>query len=186
MLDANLAQLYGVSTARLNQQVRRNAQRFPPDFMIQLTREEKEEVVASCNNLHNLRFYRGLPLAFTEHGAIMVASVLNTEQAVRVSVFVVRAFVKLREMLANHKQLAQKLEELELRLQTHDGEIKDHKRQIQDIFEAIRELMEPPPDPPRKPIGFLSELEDDEPAPKSTKTNGNNRRKLSARHPGRR
>jgi hypothetical protein len=162
ILDADLAKLYGVTTTRLNEQVKRNAGRFPSDFMFQLSSAEKQEVVAICDNLSKLRYYRGLPYAFTEHGAIMAASVLNSERAVAVSVFVVRAFVKLREMLSTHKQLAVKLDELEARLQKHDG-------QIAALFEAIRELMEPPPAPPRERIGFDAERAALESNPKARK-----------------
>jgi hypothetical protein len=145
MLDADLAELYGVSTRRLNEQVRRNRSRFPLDFMFQLTSEEKAKVVANCDHLNRLKFSPVLPFAFTEHGAIMVASILNTERAVEVSVFVVRAFVKLREMLATHKDLARRLDELE----------KKYDTQFKIVFDAIRELMKPPEAPaPRKKIGF--------------------------------
>ena len=150
ILDADLARLYGVTTMRLNEQVRRNMDRFPEDFLIRLTKEEKKQVIAKCDNLHKLRFSPVLPQAFTEHGAIMAASVLKSPQAVKVSVFVVRAFVKLREMLSTHKELAGKLDDLERKLQTHD-------RQIVSLFEAIRGLMAPPPKP-RGRIGFAAEL----------------------------
>jgi hypothetical protein len=100
ILDSDLATLYGVATKRLNEQVKRNAGRFPSDFMFQLTRDERDEVVANCDHLGKLKYSPTLPYAFTEHGAIMVASVLNSEQAVQASIFVVRAFVKLRQMLA--------------------------------------------------------------------------------------
>ena len=146
ILDADLASLYGVTTKRLNQQVRRNIARFPEDFLFQLTAEEKAEVVANCDHLSNLKFSPALPLAFTEHGDIMAASVLNTQQAIETSIFVVRAFVRLREILATHKQLARKLAELEERLGEHD-------EQIQVIFEAIQQLMAPT-DKSRKKIGF--------------------------------
>ena len=146
ILDADLANLYGVTTKRLNQQVRRNSDRFPEDFLFQLTAEEKTEVVANCDHLSNLKFSPALPLAFTEHGTIMAASVLNTQQAIEASIYVVRAFVRLREMLLAHKDLAQKLKELEKRLEKHDED-------IGLIFEAIRELMTPPDTPPKK-IGF--------------------------------
>ena len=146
ILDADLASLYGVSTKRLNQQVRRNSDRFPEDFLFQLTAEEKAEVVANCDHLSNLKFSPALPLAFTEHGAIMAASVLNTQQAIEASIFVVRVFVRLREILAAHKRLAHKLKELEAR-------VGDHDEQIQVIFEAIHQLMTPP-DKPSKKIGF--------------------------------
>ena len=108
MLDADLADLYGVTTKRLNEQVKRNRKRFPADFMFQLTSHEKAEVVANCDHLTRLKFSPVKPFAFTEHGAVMIASVLNSERAVEVSVYVVRAFVKLRELLGTHKKLAQK------------------------------------------------------------------------------
>ena len=146
ILDADLAELYGVTTKRLNQQVTRNIRRFPSDFMFRLRAEEKAEVVANCNHLSRLKFSRSLPHAFTEHGAIMVASVLNTPRAIEASIFVVRAFVKLREVLATHKQLARKFAGLEKR-------IKDHDEKIETIFEAIRQLVSPP-EKPRKKIGF--------------------------------
>jgi hypothetical protein len=150
MLDADLAQLYGVSTARLNQQVNRNRARFPSDFAFQPTGEEYGNLMlqfATSSSVWGGR--RKLPYAFTEHGAIMAASVLKSEQAVKISVHVVRAFVKLREVLSTHRQLAQKLEALERRLDGHD-------EQIQALLAAIRELMTPPPEPPKKRIGFHS------------------------------
>ncbi len=110
ILDADLARLYAVSTARLNQQVSRNRDRFPGDFVFQLSSQEKEDV-ANCNILSKLRYHKGLPFAFTEHGALMAASVLKTEQAARVSVLVVRAFVKLREMVGCDAELAKKIDE---------------------------------------------------------------------------
>lgn len=147
MLDADLAALYGVSTKRLNEQVRRNKDRFPDDFMFRLVAKEKAEVVANCDHLRTLKFSPNLPHAFTEHGAIMAASVLNTERAVKVSVYVVRAFVKLREMLTTQKDFARKLEDLEKKLAEHDDKFKV-------VFQAIRELMEPVTVPPKRRIGF--------------------------------
>ena len=146
MLDADLAILYGVSTKRLNEQVKRNRDRFPVDFMFQLTENEKAEVVANCDHLKRLKFSPNLPHAFTEHGAIMLATVLNSPVAVQASIQVVRAFVKLRQMLATNKDLAHKLEQLERKIENHDEEIKA-------IFNAIRQLMTPPEKPKRK-IGF--------------------------------
>ena len=146
MLDADLADLYGATTKRLNEQVKRNRNRFPADFMFQLTSKEKAEVVANCDHLAKLKFSPAKPFAFTEHGAVMVASVLNSERAVEVSVYVVRAFVKLREMLGTHRKLAQKLAELERTVESHD-------RHIRSLFEAIRQLMEPPATRSRR-IGF--------------------------------
>jgi hypothetical protein len=151
MLDADLAGLYGTTTKRLNEQVKRNADRFPEDFMFQLTKKEKAEVVAICDHLAKLKFSPVLPNAFTEHGAIMVASVLNTKHAIQVSLFVVRAFVKLREMLSTHKELAHKLAALERKLQNHD-------KSIRSLVTAIRQLMaSPEPEPPKRRIGFLVE-----------------------------
>jgi len=151
MLDADLAMLYGVPTRVLNQAVRRNLKRFPQDFMFKLTQPEKDQVITICDHLKNLKYAKALPNAFTEHGAIMVASVLNTERAVQTSVFVVRAFVKLREMLSTHKELAHKLAALERKLQNHD-------ESIRSLVVAIRQLMRPPePETPKKRIGFLVE-----------------------------
>ena len=147
MLDNDLAFLYGVSTKRLNEQVRRNRSRFPEDFMFKLNKREKTEVVANCDHLARLKYSPVLPNAFTEHGAIMAASVLNTRRAVEMSLLVVRTFVSLRNLLSTHKELAQQLKELERMIQKHDIE-------IQTIFEAIRKLMEPPPEKPRPKIGF--------------------------------
>ena len=103
MLDADLAHLYGVTTKRLNEQVKRNRNRLPTDFMFQLTSKEKAEVVANCDHLTKLKFSPAKPLAFTEHGAVMVASVLNSKRAIEVSIYVVRAFVKVREVLGSHR-----------------------------------------------------------------------------------
>jgi hypothetical protein len=149
MLDHDLAELFGVSTKRLNEQVKRNAERFPDDFMFQLTPDEKAEVVANCDHLSKLRFSPVLPNVFTEHGAIMAANVLNSPRAVQASVHVVRAFVQLRQMLATHRELAHKLAELERRVGTHD-------QAILDIMAAIRELMEQQaiPTPEKPKIGF--------------------------------
>ncbi len=151
ILDADLAELYGVTTRRLNEQVRRNIGRFPEDFMFQLTKEEKNEVVAKCDHLTKLKYSPHLPLAFTEHGAIMAANVLNSQRAIEVSVFVVRAFVRLREILAAHVQLYRKLDELERKVGEHD-------EAIRSLITAIRQLMEPPKRETR-PIGFGAEEE---------------------------
>lgn len=134
MLDADLAELYGVSTKRLNEQVRRNADRFPSDFMFCLTPEEKKEVVAICDHLKQLKFSSALPNAFTEYGAIMLATVLNTRLAVRMSLQVVRAFVKLREILSTHKDLARKIEEMEMQYDAN----------FRVLFNAVRRLSNPP------------------------------------------
>jgi hypothetical protein len=147
ILDRDLAELYQVPVKRLNEQVRRNRERFPADFMFRLTSEEDEILrsqTATSSSSHGGRRYP--PYAFTEHGAIMAATVLNSPKAVEMSVFVVRAFVRLREMLINNRQLASKIDELEQKLETHDTA-------IQDLIEAIKELMKPEPGTKRK-IGF--------------------------------
>lgn len=146
MIDSDLANLYGVTTKRLNEQVKRNKERFPLDFMFQLTNEEKLEAVAICDHLKNLKYSSVMPFAFTEHGAIMLASVLNSPRAVEASIYVVRAFVRLREILDSHKDLAQKLKELESKFEGHD-------EQIRDIIEAINQLLLPP-EKPKRQIGF--------------------------------
>jgi hypothetical protein len=149
MLDADLARLYGVSTKRLNEQVKRNRERFPSDFMFQLTEEEKTQVVADCDHLRRLKLSPVLPNAFTEHGAIMAASVLNTQRAVDMSVFVVRTFVRLRQMLASHADLARKLAALE----------RKYDAQFKVVFDAIRQLMAPPKPALKRRIGFVTEEE---------------------------
>jgi phage regulator Rha-like protein len=152
MIDADLAALYGVSTKRLNQQIKRNAERFPKDFVFQLSRVERDEVVANCDHLRRLKFSPTMPFAFTEHGALMAASVLNTPRAVEVSLYVVRAFVELRETLATHKKLAKRLDELESRL---ERKLATHDQAISGILEAIRQLMALPEPAKRRRIGFL-------------------------------
>jgi len=180
LLDTELAALYEVSTKRFNEHVRRNHQRFPADFMFQLTAGElaalrsqiatssaqaAEELPLLRSQIATLKGGRGqhrkyLPYAFTEHGAIMAATILNSARAVEMSVYVVRAFVKLREVLASNKELARKLDQLERKLQTHD-------QAIVGIFNTIRKLMAPPPPPPARPppsksrpIGFTADLDE--------------------------
>lgn len=147
MLDSDLAELYGTNTKAFNQAIKRNRDRFPEDFMFQLTKSEKQEVVTVCDHLSKLKFSPVLPFAFTEHGAIMAASVLNSPRAVDVSVYVVRAFIKLRQMLAANKELAHKLAELERKVESHDGAIRS-------LVTAIRQLMQAP-EPKEKKIGFI-------------------------------
>ena len=147
ILDAELAAFYGVETRRLNEQVKRNIDRFPDDFMFQLTAQEFDNLKSQFATSNTGRGgKRKLPFVFTEHGALMAASVLNSPKAIEMSILVVRAFVKLRNILATHRQLAAKLGELERKLSTHD-------QQIVVLFDAIRELMSPP-SKPRRRIGF--------------------------------
>ena len=145
MLDADLAFLYGVSTKRLNEQVRRNRSRFPDDFMFQLTAEEvrslRSQFATSKQGRGGRRY---APLVFTEQGIAMLSTVLNSERAIQVNIEIMRAFVRLRELVATHKDLARKLEALEKR----------YDAQFRVVFDAIRELMKPPESKKRK-IGFL-------------------------------
>lgn len=152
ILDADLARLYGVTTKVLNQAVKRNQRRFPGDFLFLLTQQEKEEVVTNCDHLYKVKYSNRLPYAFTEHGAIMAATILNSDRAVEVSVYVVRAFVKLRTLIATHADILAKLTTLEQHVAQHDTHIRT-------IFQTIRELMTPTRPPPKRRIGFAVEKE---------------------------
>ena len=152
MLDSDLAEIYGVSTSQLNQQFRRNAKRFPEDFAFQLTRQEFADLISQIAISKAGRGgTRKLPIVFTEHGAIMLASVLNSKVAVAASVNVVRAFVSMREAISRNKKLADKLAEIEGRLDGHD-------ETLTELFAAIRQLIEAPDesdnDAPKREIGF--------------------------------
>jgi len=146
MIDRDLAELYGVPTKRLNEQVKRNIMRFPEDFMFQLTTEEKEEVVAFCDHLKAIKYSPVLPYVFTEHGAVMLASVLNSERAIEVNIQIVRIFTQMREMLLTHKDILLKLEQLERKVNGHDEEIRL-------IFGYLKKLLSAPKEP-RPRIGF--------------------------------
>ncbi|MCG2726048.1 MAG: ORF6N domain-containing protein [Elusimicrobia bacterium] len=148
MLDKDLAKLYGVKPIRLREQVKRNKERFPEDFMFQLT-DKETDIMVSQNSIPSKKHLGGhLPYVFTEYGAVMLASILNTAVAVQMSIFVVRAFVKLKEMLFLHKELAKKLGELEKRVNGSEMEIRT-------LFEAIRGLMDLP-EKKKKRIGFVN------------------------------
>jgi hypothetical protein len=146
MLDRDLAELYGVATKDLNQAVQRNLERFPSDFMYKLTREEvmnlKSQIVTS-----SWGGVRKPPRVFTEQGVAMLSGLLNSRRAIHVNIAIMRAFVKLREVLLTHKELAEKLQELERKYQLHETD-------IQAIFEAIKKLLEPPPEPPKPRFGL--------------------------------
>ncbi len=148
ILDNDLARLYGVATKRLNEQVRRNIERFPDDFLFQLTEADSESLRSQFATLKTGRgrHAKYLPLAFTEHGAFMAATVLNSPQAIEMSVFVVRTFVKLRHLVLGHQELAAKLDQLERKVAGHD-------ESIQQIVAAIRQLMAAP-DPKPRSMGF--------------------------------
>ena len=153
IIDADLAGLYGVETKRLNERVRRNKERFPEDFLFQLTHNEAKVLRSQSATSKGRGGRRYAPYAFTEHGAIMAATVLNSPKAVQVSVYIVRAFVRLRRILSEHKTLAVKLDKVE-------GQVRKHDRQIVALVTAIQRLMEPPSTPPRKRIGFQAETDE--------------------------
>ena len=159
MIDADLAALYGVETKRLNEQVNRNRERFPADFLLQLTPSEKAEVVANCDHLGKLKFSKASPYAFTEHGAIQAANVLASSQAVEMGIYVVRAFVHLRQAAGIHADLAKRLAELEQKTDTvamqQQSFSQTTRTQLKEVFDALRQLMVPP-DPPKRPIGFVT------------------------------
>lgn len=153
MLDSHLAELYQVPTKRLNEAVKRNRKRFPDDFMFQLTIHEADALV-SHSVIANLRSQnatsshggrRYLPYVFTEQGVAMLSSVLNSERAIAVNIAVMRTFVRLRQILATHKDLAGRLRAME----------KKYDQKFKVVFEILRQLMEPPPDPPKRPMGFV-------------------------------
>jgi hypothetical protein len=152
MLDRDLAELYGVETRALNQAVKRNADRFPDDFMFKLTMDEATLILASrsqiviLNRGQNVKY---APNVFTEHGAVMLANVLKSPVAIRASIQVVRAFVRLRQMLATNEELARKIEAVERKVGKHD-------RELQSILRIIKQLLVPPPLAENRPIGFVS------------------------------
>jgi hypothetical protein len=159
IIDADLALLYGAPTKALNQAVKRNIERFPGDFMFTLTSAEKAEVVTACDHLRNLKFSKSLPTAFTEHGAIQAANVLNSTRAVEMGIHVVRAFVRLKDAAMLHADLTQRLAEIEAKTAalalSHDRFSRSTSQELQQLFDALRLLMAPP-DPPKRPIGFVT------------------------------
>jgi phage regulator Rha-like protein len=147
MLDRDLSKLYGVATKVLNQAVKRNIKRFPLDFMFQLTKSERLELVTICDRFNSMKHSTSEPYVFTEQGVAMLSSVLNSERAIQVNILIIRAFTKIREILLTHKELAAKIEALERKYAEHDQTIKE-------IFEAIKQLLGPPPVKEKKIIGF--------------------------------
>jgi len=144
ILDRDLAQLYEVTTKRLNEQVRRNIRRFPEDFMFQLTKTEKDELVAICDRFNTMKHSTVFPYAFTEQGVAMLSGVLNSERALSVNIQIMRAFTQLRRMLLTNKNLRHKIEEME----------KKYDKQFAIVFQAIKQLLEPLPVKQKLPIGF--------------------------------
>jgi hypothetical protein len=174
ILDSDLAALYEVETKRFNETVKRNLAKFPADFMFALTQQEWAALRSQFATLNAAPVGRGqhrkyLPYAFTEHGAIMAANLLSSQRAVQVSVYVVRAFVRLRELAASHSDLAQRLDELEHKTEalamSHETFSRNTRVQLKQVFDALRALMTPP-DPPKRPIGFVT------PEDKNKKTSG--------------
>jgi hypothetical protein len=161
LLDQDLATLYGTTTGRLNEQVRRNLARFPTDFLFQLTNQEVRNLKSQFAT-SSWGGRRKLPFAFTEHGAIMAATILNTPYAVEVSVYVVRAFVRLRAVLATHAALAKKLDEVERKTEAlvveHGALAANTRAQFKEVIEALRALTRPP-EPTKRPIGFVTPQE---------------------------
>lgn len=164
LLDSDLAALYEVETKRFNEAVRRNLAKFPADFMFQLAADEWAALRSQFATLDAAPGGRGrhrkyLPYAFTEHGAIMAANLLSSPRAIEVSVYVVRAFVRMRELAATHGDLATRLAELEEKTEalamSHDTFSRNTRNQLKQVFDALRELMTPP-DPPKRPIGFVT------------------------------
>jgi hypothetical protein len=163
IVDADLAALYDVQTKRFNEAVKRNLAKFPADFMFTLTAEEFEALRSQFATSNDQSPGRGgrryAPRVFTEHGALMAATILNSPRAVEVSVYVVRAFVKLRELVGSHRELARRLDDLEQKTEalamSHDTFSRNTRAQLKQVFDALRELMTPP-DPPKRPIGFVT------------------------------
>jgi phage regulator Rha-like protein len=148
MFDSDLADLYQVPTFRLNEAVKRNQHRFPPDFMFQLTRQENESLTSHFAMSKGRGGRRTLPYAFTEHGVAMLSSVLNSERAVQMNILIIRAFVKLRELFATHKDLARKIGDLE-------SQQKEHGQQLSAVYSIVKRLIEAP-SKPKRPIGFTT------------------------------
>ena len=143
MIDRHLAEMYGVDTRILNQAVKRNSKRFPREFMFQLRREERDEVITICDDLASLKFARTMPFAFTEHGLAMLSSVLKSDRAIQVNIEIIKAFVRLRKLLANHKELQKKIEDME----------EKYDEQFSIVFQAIKQLLQED-DKPKRKIGF--------------------------------
>jgi hypothetical protein len=154
MLGRDLAELFGVALKRLNEQVKRNRERFPDDFMFQLTLQEGKAVMLSRSQIATLKRGQNIkyrPYVFTEHGAVMLANVLRSPLAIRASIQVVRAFVHLRRMLSSHDDLARKIDAIDRRVGKHDAE-------LQEVFRILRKLLQPPPGPPKRPLGFMAPI----------------------------
>jgi hypothetical protein len=146
MIDSDLATLYGVTTKRLNEQVKRNSKRFPEDFMFRITKEEKEQIISSFNHLNNLKHSSILPNVFTEHGAVMLASVLNSERAIEINIQIIRVFTNIRTLLSDNAELRFEIEKIKKK-------VDNHSKNIELVFQYLDELLEKK-SKPRKQIGF--------------------------------
>ena len=149
MIDTDIAELYGVTTKRLNEQVKRNTNRFPSNFMFELTKEEKTQVVANCDHLEKLKFSPNLPKVFTEHGIMMAANVLTSERAIKVSIQIIETFVKMREILTDNLSVKLEIEEIKKKLS-------NHSKNIELVFNYLDELIEKKESPtkPSTKIGY--------------------------------
>lgn len=150
MMDKDLAELYGASTKRLNEQVKRNPKRFPEDFMFQITKEEKEEIILQFAHLSGLKFSAALPYVFTEHGAVMLASVLNSDKAIAVNIQIVKVFTHIRQRLADNMELRLEIDKIK-------KQVENHNKNIEIVFGYLDELMEKkeaPKPQPQAQIGF--------------------------------
>lgn len=143
MIDRDLAELYEIETKNLNRQVKRNTARFPAEFMFQLNEEEKNQLVTNCHRFETMKHSSNTPFAFTENGVAMLATVLKSERAIKMSIFIIKTFVKLREYLSTHKELEKKIEVLESK----------YDKQFHIVFEAIKQLIEKENEP-REPVGY--------------------------------
>ncbi|HVU62493.1 MAG TPA: ORF6N domain-containing protein [Phycisphaerales bacterium] len=151
LVDTDLAELYGVSTKSLNQAVKRNVERFPGDFMFRLTGQERDEVVANCDHLARLKFSAQLPRVFTEQGVAMLSSVLRSPKAVAVNIEIMRAFVRIRQIIGSSEELARRIEALDAKF---EGKTREHSEHIQQLYALLDQLMSPPDPPKKRRIGF--------------------------------
>lgn len=161
MMDRDLAEMYGVETRRLNEQVKRNSKRFPEDFMFQLTDQELE--IWMSQNATSSREKKGLrkrPYVFTEQGVAMLSSVLNSETAIEVNIRIIRVFTKMREIVMGNKDILLKLDRVERKILQQDGQLAKHEKELRTIFTALKELLNPP-SPPMRRIGFKHVKEDE-------------------------
>ena len=146
MIDSDLAKLYGVSTKRLNEQVKRNLKRFPEDFMFRISKEEKNQIILQFVHLNNLKFSSVLPMVFTEHGAVMLASIINSERAIETNIQIVRVFTNIRQMLFDNSELRYEIEKIKKK-------VDNHSKNIELVFQYLDELLEKKVKP-RRLIGF--------------------------------